>query len=119
MGRATCVHHVGGRDAHGDDPEFLVSSCQPCNRRIGNPVTSSPGQAMVAWLRAQPGPVRLAELMARYPDIHVSQHLARALKRGEVVRAGRGMYAAGSVEPPPLTGRDPAPQPRTDWGNAE
>lgn len=117
-GVATCVHHVKGRE-HGDDLEFLLAACQPCNRRIGNPVTSSPGQVMVAWLRAQPGVVRLAELMARYPDIHVGQHLARAVKRGEVRHAGRGMYAAGSVTPPPLTGRDPAPRPRTNWSDAE
>ena len=35
-GRADCVHHTRGK-AHGDDPDYLVAACTPCNLRIGDP----------------------------------------------------------------------------------
>jgi 5-methylcytosine-specific restriction endonuclease McrA len=34
---ATCVHHVVGRAVSGDDPRFLLASCQSCNLAIGEP----------------------------------------------------------------------------------
>ena len=34
--RATCVHHLRGK-VMGDDPAWLVASCQACNLRIGDP----------------------------------------------------------------------------------
>jgi hypothetical protein len=34
--RADCVHHVRGKQ-HGDDPAYLLSSCQACNLHIGDP----------------------------------------------------------------------------------
>jgi hypothetical protein len=34
--RATHVHHVRGKQ-HGDDPAYLLSSCQACNLHIGDP----------------------------------------------------------------------------------
>ena len=34
---ATCVHHTIGKAVSGDDPRYLVASCQPCNGRIGDP----------------------------------------------------------------------------------
>lgn len=37
LGTATCVHHILGRAVTGDDPRYLLASCQPCNRRIGEP----------------------------------------------------------------------------------
>ncbi len=39
---ATCVHHVLGRTATGDDPRYLVASCQPCNLKVGDPATHKP-----------------------------------------------------------------------------
>lgn len=34
---ATCVHHTVGRAISGDDPRYLVASCQPCNQHVGEP----------------------------------------------------------------------------------
>jgi 5-methylcytosine-specific restriction endonuclease McrA len=36
-GQASHVHHVHGRGVTGDDPRFLVASCQHCNLKIGDP----------------------------------------------------------------------------------
>lgn len=41
-GQATQVHHVVGREVSGDDERFLVATCGPCNRRVGEPKRSSP-----------------------------------------------------------------------------
>ncbi len=49
-GAATCVHHVAGRDATGDDPAYLVASCQPCNLTTGDPTNRDPPhRAMTTW----------------------------------------------------------------------
>lgn len=34
---ATCVHHVLGRKASGDDERYLIASCEPCNLSTGDP----------------------------------------------------------------------------------
>jgi hypothetical protein len=34
---ATCVHHTLGRAVTGDDPAYLVASCDPCNKHVGDP----------------------------------------------------------------------------------
>lgn len=41
LGRASEAHHVRGW-AYGDDPEHIVASCGPCNRRIGEPNKTDP-----------------------------------------------------------------------------
>lgn len=41
-GRATCVHHVHGRAVTGDDPRYLVASCDPCNQAMGDPTKYDP-----------------------------------------------------------------------------
>lgn len=37
---ATDVHHTKGRALTGDDPKYLVASCEACNLRIGDPSTA-------------------------------------------------------------------------------
>lgn len=37
--RATHAHHTRGRKVTGDDPRYIVASCQPCNLHIGEPAT--------------------------------------------------------------------------------
>lgn len=37
---ATQVHHTRGHAVTGDDPRFLVPSCWPCNRRVGDPAAA-------------------------------------------------------------------------------
>jgi len=39
-GEAECVHHVLGRAVTGDDPRYLIASCNACNLRIGRPRSS-------------------------------------------------------------------------------
>lgn len=34
---ATCVHHTLGVGVTGDNPAFLVASCQACNLKAGEP----------------------------------------------------------------------------------
>lgn len=36
---ATHAHHTLGRSVTGDDPDYLVASCEPCNLHIGEPAT--------------------------------------------------------------------------------
>lgn len=38
-GRATHAHHTLGRTVTGDDPRYVVASCEPCNLHIGEPAT--------------------------------------------------------------------------------
>jgi hypothetical protein len=40
--KATCVHHTLGRAETGDDPRYLLASCQPCNLHVGNPQVRKP-----------------------------------------------------------------------------
>lgn len=42
---ADCVHHLVGRAITGDNPEYLVASCTPCNLKIGNPAKHDPPAA--------------------------------------------------------------------------
>lgn len=41
-GAADQVHHVQGKAVTGDDPRYLVASCGPCNRHVGQPNRHSP-----------------------------------------------------------------------------
>lgn len=41
-GRATHVHHTLGRSVTGDDPRYLLASCEPCNLHVGNPQVRRP-----------------------------------------------------------------------------
>jgi hypothetical protein len=34
---ATCVHHTLGKARTGDDPDYCVAACQPCNLAVGDP----------------------------------------------------------------------------------
>lgn len=38
---ATHAHHIDGKAA-GDDPTRLIAACEPCNRRVGNPLKNNP-----------------------------------------------------------------------------
>lgn len=111
---ATCAHHTRGKE-HGDDPRYIVAACQPCNLRVGDPNTTTPGQQLVAWIRAQRAPVSWSACMRQFPGLHVNPLLARAMRRGEIIRVARGMYAAGPVEPYTVATADPDPQPKTRW----
>ena len=47
---ATCVHHTHGRATTGDDPKYLVASCQHCNQAIGDPSAADPAPTpRTAW----------------------------------------------------------------------
>lgn len=39
---ATCVHHIGGRAATGDDPAHLQAACEHCNLKAGDPRATDP-----------------------------------------------------------------------------
>ena len=41
-GVADCVHHTQAREVVGDDPEFLISACTPCNLKTGDPTRGDP-----------------------------------------------------------------------------
>lgn len=47
---ATCVHHLRGK-AYGDDPEYLVAACEPCNLKVGDPGRQAdpPNVAVTDW----------------------------------------------------------------------
>jgi len=48
-GKADCVHHVHGKAITGDDPRYLVASCQACNLAIGEPVLDPTPKAVTQW----------------------------------------------------------------------
>lgn len=49
-GTATCVHHVAGRAATGDDPRYLVAACEACNLATGDPVKlDPPHRSLTDW----------------------------------------------------------------------
>jgi hypothetical protein len=35
------AHHTHGRALTGDNPDFMVSACKPCNLHIGDPTTGT------------------------------------------------------------------------------
>ncbi len=114
--RATCVHHLQGK-AYGDDPALLVAACDPCNARVSDPNHSSAHQQVVAWARANE-PAAVQALARQFP--HITDHnlrriLTRAVRRGELVRAARGLYRRGPTGVAPTASADPAPRPRTRW----
>ena len=39
LGVATQVHHTRDRRVVGDDLQYLVPACQPCNRKAGDPTS--------------------------------------------------------------------------------
>ncbi len=41
-GKATTAHHVRGRSVTGDDPQWIVAACAPCNGYIGDPTRGNP-----------------------------------------------------------------------------
>jgi len=51
MGRADCVHHTRGWSVTGDDPQYLVAACTPCNQRVGqpDPALDPPHRPMTQW----------------------------------------------------------------------
>lgn len=48
---ATCVHHTAGRSVTGDDPAYLVASCEPCNLKLGDPtkLADPPNKGVTKW----------------------------------------------------------------------
>lgn len=48
---ADCVHHVLGKGPSGDDPQWLVAACTPCNLAIGQPTqtTDPEPRRMTQW----------------------------------------------------------------------
>lgn len=53
LGRADCVHHTRGKAVTGDDPQYLIAACGPCNLKLGNPARNAkhdpPGRSMTKW----------------------------------------------------------------------
>ena len=47
--RAVAVHHTVAREVAGDDPAHLVSACQPCNNRVGDPARHDPPPRPGSW----------------------------------------------------------------------
>lgn len=47
--RADQVHHTRNRQLVGDNPEFLVAACGPCNRAAGEPGRHDPAPAPRQW----------------------------------------------------------------------
>ena len=47
---ATHVHHVGAREVTGDDPAYLVATCQWCNLSTGDPTKLNPEVERPEWL---------------------------------------------------------------------
>lgn len=41
-GVATHIHHTQDRNVVGDDPEFLIPACEPCNLKTGDPTRGDP-----------------------------------------------------------------------------
>lgn len=39
---ATEAHHTLGRGRTGDDPQWMVASCKPCNLHVGDPTRFDP-----------------------------------------------------------------------------
>lgn len=35
-GKADCVHHTLGKAVTGDDPDYCVAACTPCNLKLGD-----------------------------------------------------------------------------------
>lgn len=50
-GVATCVHHTRGRAVTGDNAEYLVAACAPCNLKIGDPAKAAdpPNEGVTKW----------------------------------------------------------------------
>ncbi|MEC3975097.1 HNH endonuclease [Amycolatopsis sp. H20-H5] len=47
---ATHGHHLGGREVTGDDPDFVVASCEHCNLSEGDPRAHDPApQPRTRW----------------------------------------------------------------------
>lgn len=46
---ATQVHHTQARELVGDDPAYLIATCQPCNARVGDPTRHDPPPRPRAW----------------------------------------------------------------------
>jgi hypothetical protein len=47
-GQAETAHHVTSRTEVGDDPSYMVASCQACNQKINNPGRRSPPSKQVS-----------------------------------------------------------------------
>ena len=46
---ATQVHHTQARELVGDDPRYLLATCQPCNNKVGDPSTGNPDPVIRMW----------------------------------------------------------------------
>lgn len=49
------VHHTAGRGITGDDPAFMVTSCQSCNLAAGDPVQDDPAPRPLTDWGCTPG----------------------------------------------------------------
>jgi len=47
--RATEAHHTLGRGRTGDDPQYMVASCKPCNLQVGDPTHVDPQPTIKTW----------------------------------------------------------------------
>lgn len=44
------VHHTRGRASTGDDPRYMVTSCQSCNLKTGDPTRNDPNpRPLTSW----------------------------------------------------------------------
>lgn len=46
---ATHAHHTMGRDRTGDDPRYIVASCEHCNLTTGQPALAPDPLPRTAW----------------------------------------------------------------------
>ena len=48
---AQCVHHILGKRITGDDPRYLVSACNHCNLKLGDPTKKPdpPSKGITRW----------------------------------------------------------------------
>lgn len=50
LGTANCVHHVAGRARTGDNPQWMVAACTPCNLRVGDVTKADPApRPLTQW----------------------------------------------------------------------
>ena len=46
---ATCAHHTRPRELVGDNPAYVVGSCESCNNRVADPAAADPQPRPAKW----------------------------------------------------------------------
>lgn len=47
--RATEAHHTKGKAITGDDPDFMIAACKPCNLKVGEPKVDPAPRPVTEW----------------------------------------------------------------------